>query len=66
MLGDLPALHAARGTTASLLDQAGVSDKVTAEILGHSSVQITREVYIQGTDDRRRDALGSLAALLEG
>lgn len=63
-LGDLPALHAARGTTASLLDQAHVSDKVIAEILGHSSVQITREAYIHGDTERRRNALGSMADLI--
>jgi integrase len=65
-LGDLPALHAARATTASLLDEAGVSDKVIAEILGHSSVQITRTAYIQGNEARHRDAMGSLSRLLEG
>lgn len=65
-LGSMPALHAARATTASLLDEAGVSDKVIAEILGHSSVQITREAYIHGNDQRHRDAFGSLSRLLEG
>lgn len=64
--GDMPALHAARGTTASLLDMAGASDKLIAEILGHSSVQITREAYIHGNEDRHRLALGSLGRLLNG
>lgn len=63
-LGSMPALHAARGTTASLLDMAGVSDKVIAEILGHSSVQITRTAYIHGNEDRHRAGLGAMAALL--
>ena len=63
-LGDMPALHAARGTTASLLDMAGVSDKVIAEILGHSSVQITRTAYIHGNEDRHRAGLGAMSALL--
>jgi integrase len=62
--GDMPALHAARGTTASLLDMAGVSDKVIAEILGHSSVQITRTAYIHGNEDRHRQGLGAMSALL--
>ena len=61
-LGDMPALHAARGTTASLLDAAGVSDKIIAEILGHSSVQITRSAYIHGDDERRTAAMRSLDA----
>jgi integrase len=64
--GDMPALHAARGTTASLLDMAGVSDKVIAEILGHSSVQITRTAYIHGNEDRHRQGLGAMSALLAG
>ena len=62
--GDMPELHAARTTTGSLLDEAGVSDKVIAEILGHSQVQITQEAYIRGNEDRHRAALGSLDALL--
>jgi len=64
-LGDMPALHAARGTTASLLDAAGVSDKVTSEILGHSSVQITRDAYIHGNEVRHRQAIDALQAFIE-
>ena len=63
-LGDMPALHAARGTTASLLDEAGVSDKIIAEILGHSSVQITRRAYIHGNEDRHRQAMAALEAFV--
>lgn len=63
-LGSMPALHAARATTASLLDEAGVSDKLIAEILGHSSVQITRTAYIQGNEDRHRAGLESLASMV--
>lgn len=64
-LGDMPALHAARGTTASLLDEAGVSDKIIAEILGHSSVQITRRAYIHGNEDRHRQAMAALEAFVK-
>jgi integrase len=63
-LGDMPELHAARSTTASLLDEAGVSDKMIAEILGHSQVQITRRAYIHGNEDRHRQGLGAMSALL--
>lgn len=63
-LGEMPALHAARTTTGSLLDEAGVSDKIIAEILGHSQVQITRRAYIHGNEDRHRAGLGALAELL--
>lgn len=63
--GDMPALHAARTTTASLLDEAGVSDKLIAEILGHSQVQITRRAYIHGNEDRHRAGLGAMSRMLE-
>lgn len=59
-LGDMPALHSARGTTASLLDEAGVSEKVISEILGHSQVQITRTAYIHGNEERHRQAMKAL------
>jgi len=62
--GDMPALHAARGTTASLLHEAGVPDKIIAEILGHSSVQITRQAYIHGNEDRHRQAMKALEAFV--
>lgn len=62
--GEMPALHAARGTTASLLDAAGVSDKVIAEILGHSSVQVTRTAYIHGNEERHRQAMTALEAYI--
>lgn len=65
-MGDMPALHAARTTTGSLLDEAGVSDKIIAEILGHSQVQITRKAYIHGNEDRHRAGLGALAELVSG
>lgn len=65
-MGQMPALHAARGTTASLLDEAGVSLKVIAEILGHASVQVTQTAYIHGDDERRRAAMDSLHALILG
>jgi integrase len=57
-------LHAARATTASLLMEAGVSEKIIAEILGHSQVIITRKHYLHGDDRMHRDAMGSLNALV--
>jgi integrase len=62
--GDMPALHAARGTTASLLHEAGVPDKIIAEILGHSSVQITRQAYIHGNEESHRKAARALEAYI--
>lgn len=58
--GDMPALHAARGTTASLLSEAKVTDKVISEILGHASVQITQTAYIHGNEEAHRNAMKAL------
>ena len=63
--GDMPALHAARGTTASLLHEAGVPDKIISEILGHSSVQITRQAYIHGNEESHRKAMRALEAFVK-
>lgn len=57
-------LHAARATTASLLSEAGVPDKVIAEILGHSQVIITQRHYISGDESVHRNAFGKLNTLL--
>jgi integrase len=62
--GEMPALHAARGTTASLLSEAGVPDKITSEILGHSSIQITQQAYIHGNEDAHRKAMNALGAFV--
>lgn len=59
-------LHAARATTASLLMEAGVADKVIAEILGHSQVIITREKYLHGDASMHRAAMESLSRMLSG
>lgn len=55
-------LHAARNTTASLLLDAGVDPKIVQEILGHSTVQITQNVYQRGTTDMHRRAMAALEA----
>lgn len=57
-------LHAARATFASLLDEAGASPKVIAEMMGHATPVITQRAYIHGDDDRHAAAIGALAALL--
>lgn len=57
-------LHAARNTTASLLNAAGVPDKTVAEILGHSQVQITQKAYIRGDRERHAEALTAMADML--
>ena len=59
-------LHAARATTASLLDEYGVSSNVIAEILGHSDNRVTERHYIHGDEQRNAEALGRIAGLIEG
>lgn len=59
-------LHAARATTASLLMEAGVPEKIIAEILGHSQVTVTQKHYLHGDDKMHADAMGRMAALILG
>jgi integrase len=65
-LAPLPyiALHAARNTAASLLEAADVPDRMVAQILGHSQVQITHG-YQTAEMARVGAALGSAEALLD-
>lgn len=56
------ALHAARNTAISLLMAAGVPDKVASEIVGHSTVQITRDIYQRGDPEQHRRAMAALEA----
>lgn len=58
-------LHAARATTASLLMEAGVSEKVIAEIMGHSQVQVTRRHYLSGDNSMHSTAMGRLGSLID-
>jgi len=64
-LAPLPyiALHAARNTAASLLEAAGVPERVVAQILGHSQVQITHR-YQTAEMSRLAAELGSVEDLL--
>jgi integrase len=62
---ELPAapLHVARHTTATLLLEAGVSEQVRMQILGHTSVQVTRG-YAHVDQSLAREAMKSLGNLL--
>lgn len=57
-------LHAARATCGSLLLEAGVPDKIIAEILGHSNVKVTQDHYLRGDDAMHRAAMSQLNELL--
>ena len=59
-------LHAARATTASLLDEYGVPSSTIARILGHADDRVTRAHYIHSDDARSAEGLGRLAGLIEG
>lgn len=58
------ALHAARNTAGSLLEEAGVPDRVVAQILGQATVQVTHG-YQHAEVERLRDAMRSLEDLVE-
>lgn len=59
------ALHAARNSAASLMEAAGVSDRLAMQILGHSSVQVTHGYQTADLDRRASafDAMGDVLAL---
>lgn len=58
-------LHDLRHTTATLLKDLGVPARDTMEILGHSRIAVTLEVYTAADDVSRRDAIGRLNRLFE-
>lgn len=60
------ALHAARATTASLLSEAGVPDKIISEIMGHSQVIITQRHYVHGDFAVHRAAMDRMGELVAG
>jgi integrase len=59
-------LHDLRHTHATLLLQAGVHAKVVQERLGHSSIQITLDIYSHITPGMQADAAGLIGALVLG
>ncbi|PJN40766.1 site-specific integrase [Streptomyces sp. CB02959] len=63
---DLPRirLHDARHGCASLLFAAGVQPRVVMEILGHSQIAVTMNVYTHVSEDSRREAVGHMDRLL--
>lgn len=60
---DPVSVHGMRGTTATLLLEAGVSDEVAQAIMGHSTVAMTRR-YQKVDLELSRRALGNLGPLL--
>jgi integrase len=58
------ALHAARNSAATLMEAAGVPDRLAAQILGHSSVQITHG-YQTSDLSRMASAFDAMGKVLE-
>ncbi|WP_327735304.1 site-specific integrase [Streptomyces nojiriensis] len=59
-------LHDARHGTATLLTAAGVPPRVVMEILGHSQIAVTMNVYAHVVQDTQREAIGHMDRLLRG
>ncbi|MGW1796260.1 tyrosine-type recombinase/integrase [Streptomyces sp. NPDC001984] len=57
-------LHDARHGCATLLTAAGVAPWVVMEILGHSQIGITMDVYTHVTSDTQREAISHMDRLL--
>ncbi|MFE0455788.1 tyrosine-type recombinase/integrase [Streptomyces sp. NPDC058914] len=57
-------LHDARHGTATLLTAAGVALRVVMEILGHSQIGITMDVYTHVVQDTQREARSHMDRLL--
>jgi hypothetical protein len=57
-------LHTLRHSAASVMLTHGVPLKVVSEVLGHSSIAITGDVYGHVSPDVSRDAVATLGAVL--
>ncbi|MFE5005139.1 tyrosine-type recombinase/integrase [Streptomyces sp. NPDC056696] len=57
-------LHDARHGTATLLTAAGVAPRVVMEVLGHSQIAVTMNVYTHVVQDTQREAVSHMDRLL--
>jgi integrase len=58
--------HDLRHTATTLLVRQGVHPRVAMEILGHSQIAVTMDVYSHVVGDSMRDAMTSIETALEG
>jgi integrase len=58
-------LHDARHGCATLLTAAGVAPRVVMEILGHSQIAVTMNVYTHVVQDTQREAVSHMDRLLK-
>ncbi|GGP75111.1 hypothetical protein GCM10010231_52550 [Streptomyces sindenensis] len=57
-------LHDARHGCATLLTAAGVPPRVVMEILGHSQIAVTMNIYAHVVQDTQREAVSHLDRML--
>ncbi|WTP83582.1 tyrosine-type recombinase/integrase [Streptomyces sp. NBC_00178] len=58
-------LHDARHGCATLLTAAGVPPSVVTEILGHSQIAVTMNIYAHVVQDTQREAVSHLDRMLK-
>ena len=58
--------HQLRHGFATILYEAGIPDKDAQELLGHSSITVTRDVYTHIRNSRRTDTAAKLEAFISG
>lgn len=58
--------HGLRHSTGSLLNRLKVPARDIKDILGHSDIHTTLQLYVEGTGDDRREAMAALNARLGG
>jgi integrase len=58
-------LHDARHGCATLLTAAGVAPRVVMEVLGHSRISMTMDVYTHVVQDPQREAISHMDRLLK-
>ncbi|MEU8040992.1 tyrosine-type recombinase/integrase [Streptosporangium sp. NPDC049078] len=58
-------VHDLRHTAASLLKKLGVAPRDAMEILGHSRISVTMEIYTHGDGESRQDAIKKVNGLFE-
>ncbi|MFC3997861.1 tyrosine-type recombinase/integrase [Nocardiopsis sediminis] len=59
-------LHDLRHSVASLLKRAGVAPRDAMEILGHSRISVTMEIYTHSDEETQRQGLGRLGGAIFG
>jgi integrase len=57
-------IHVLRHTAATLWLENGVPLKIASDLLGHSSISVTADIYMHTSDDSARSAIDTLGARL--